>query len=109
MSTVTVVDPATEQEVASYPEHTPEQIEAAVSAADAAFREWRRRPIEERGAVLTALAGVLRERAEELAQRVVSEMGKPLPEARFEIEKSAGALEYFAETGPAILAEQDVD
>ena len=37
MSTVTVVDPATEQEVASYPEHGPEQIEAAVAAADAAF------------------------------------------------------------------------
>ncbi len=44
MSTVTVVDPTTEQEVASYPEHGPEQIEAAVAAADAAFREWRRRP-----------------------------------------------------------------
>jgi succinate-semialdehyde dehydrogenase / glutarate-semialdehyde dehydrogenase len=109
MSTVTVVDPATEQEVASYPEHGPEQIEAAVAAADAAFREWRHRPIEERGALLTAVAAGLRERAEELAQLVVSEMGKPLAEARFEIEKSASACEYFAETAPGILADQTVD
>ena len=109
MSTVTVVDPATEQEVASYPEHGPEQIEAAVAAADAAFREWRRRPVEERGALLTAVAAGLRERAEELAQLVVSEMGKPLAEARFEIEKSASACEYFAETAPGILADQTVD
>src|SRR5689334_14647976 len=109
MSAVTVVDPTTEKELASYPEHTPEQIEAAVDAADSAFRSWRALPVEERGAVLTALAGVLRERAEELAQLVVSEMGKPLAEARFEIAKSAGALEYFAESGPAILAEQEVD
>jgi succinate-semialdehyde dehydrogenase / glutarate-semialdehyde dehydrogenase len=109
MSTVTVVDPATEQEVASYPEHGPEQIEAAVAAADAAFREWRHRPIEERGALLTAVAAGLRERAEELAQLVVSEMGKPLAEARFEIEKSASACEYFAETAPGILADQTVE
>ena len=109
MSTVTVVDPTTEQEVASYPEHGPEQIEAAVAAADAAFREWRRRPVEERGALLTAVAAGLRERAEELAQLVVSEMGKPLAEARFEIEKSASACEYFAETAPGILADQTVD
>src|SRR6478735_6973429 len=109
MSTVTVVDPTTAQEVASYPEHSPEQIEAAVAGADAAFREWRRRPIEERGALLTAVAAELRERAEELAQLVVSEMGKPLAEARFEIEKSASACEYFAETAPGILADQTVD
>ncbi|MDA0171149.1 NAD-dependent succinate-semialdehyde dehydrogenase [Solirubrobacter taibaiensis] len=109
MSTVTVVDPATEQEVASYAEHGPAQIDAAVAAADAAFREWRRLPIEERGALLTAVAGILRERSEELAQLVVSEMGKPLAEARFEIEKSASACEYFAETAPGILADQTVD
>ena len=109
MSTVTVVDPTTAQEVASYPEHSPEQIEAAVAAADAAFREWRRRPIEERGALLTAVAAGLRERADELARLVVSEMGKPLAEARFEIEKSAAACEYFAETAPGILADQTVD
>ena len=100
MSTVTVVDPTTEQEVASYPEHGPEQIEAAVAAADAAFREWRRRPVEERGALLTAVAAGLRERAEELAQLVVSEMGKPLAEARFEIEKSALGLRVLRRDRP---------
>ena len=36
-------------------------------------------------------------------------MGKPLAEARFEIEKSASACEYFAETAPGILADQTVD
>ena len=40
--TISVVDPATEQEIGSYAEHGPEQIEAALAAADAAFREWRR-------------------------------------------------------------------
>src|SRR5262249_26173593 len=58
--TITVVDPATEQEIGSYPEHGPEQIEAALAAADTAFRSWRRLDVSERGAVLTAVAGELR-------------------------------------------------
>ena len=81
MSTVTVVDPATEQEVASYPEHGPEQIEAAVAAADAAFREWRRRPIEERGAVLTALAQTRRDRGQQRAA-LLDGTAAPLAEGR---------------------------
>jgi succinate-semialdehyde dehydrogenase/glutarate-semialdehyde dehydrogenase len=107
--TITVVDPATEQEIGSYAEHGPEQVEAALAAADAAFREWRKRPASERAELLTAVAGVLRERAEELAQLVTAEVGKPLFESRFEVEKCASACEHFAEVGPAMLAEQTID
>src|SRR5689334_16171470 len=102
--TITVVDPATEEEVASYPEHSPEQIEAALAAAHAAFGEWRRRPVSERAEVLRGVARELRARAEELRDQVTREMGKPLAEAAFEVEKCAGACEYFADHGPAELA-----
>jgi succinate-semialdehyde dehydrogenase/glutarate-semialdehyde dehydrogenase len=107
--TISVVDPATEQEIGSYPEHGPEQIEAALAAADGAFREWRKRPATERAELLSAVAGVLRERAEELALLVTSEVGKPLFESRFEVEKCASACEHFAEVGPGMLAEQTID
>jgi succinate-semialdehyde dehydrogenase/glutarate-semialdehyde dehydrogenase len=107
--TITVVDPATEQEIGSYPEHGPEQIEAALATADAAFRAWRTRPASERAELLTAVAAVLRERADELAQLVTGEVGKPLFESRFEVEKCASACEHFAEVGPAMLAEQTID
>jgi succinate-semialdehyde dehydrogenase/glutarate-semialdehyde dehydrogenase len=107
--TITVVDPATEQEIGSYPEHGPEQIEAALATADAAFREWRTRPASERAELLSAVAAVLRERADELAQLVTGEVGKPLFESRFEVEKCASACEHFAEVGPAMLAEQTIE
>jgi succinate-semialdehyde dehydrogenase/glutarate-semialdehyde dehydrogenase len=107
--TITVVDPATEQEVASYPEHGPEQIEAALATAHAAFGEWRRRDPDERAELLRGVARELRARAEELSARITSEMGKPLAEAAFEVEKCAGACEYFADNGPAALAEQRID
>jgi succinate-semialdehyde dehydrogenase/glutarate-semialdehyde dehydrogenase len=106
---ITVVDPATEEEVGTYTEHGPEQIEAALATADAAFRDWRKRPVQERADVLVAVAGVLRERASELSQLVTREVGKPLAESAFEVEKCASACEYFASAGPAMLAEEQVD
>ncbi|WP_028067457.1 NAD-dependent succinate-semialdehyde dehydrogenase [Solirubrobacter soli] len=106
---IVVVDPATEEEVASFAEHSPEQIEAALAAAHEAFGVWRRRPVEERAEVLRAVAGELRSRAEELRDLITREMGKPLAEAAFEVEKCASACEYFAAHGPAELVEQRVD
>lgn len=108
-STVTVVDPATGEERGSYPEHGPAQIEAALAAADAAFRDWRRRPVVERAELLSAVARVLRERADDLAQLITAEMGKPLFESRFEVEKCASACEHFAAAGPATLADETID
>jgi succinate-semialdehyde dehydrogenase/glutarate-semialdehyde dehydrogenase len=107
--TITVVDPATEEEVASFAEHSPEQIEAALATAHSAFQAWRRRPVDERAEVLRAVARELRARAEELRDQITREMGKPLAEAAFEVSKCASACEYFAEHGPAELAEQRVD
>ena len=101
MSTVTVVNPATEQEVACYAEHSAEQIEAAIAAADAAFREWRRRPVEERARAADAPSRqVLRERADELARLITSEMGKPLAEAAAEVEKCAWTLRLLRRDAP---------
>src|ERR1700754_2692304 len=94
--TITVVDPATEQELASYAEHGPEQIEAALATAHAAFGEWRRRDVGERAELLRGVARELRARAAELSPLITSEMGKPLAESAFEVEKCAGACEYFA-------------
>jgi acyl-CoA reductase-like NAD-dependent aldehyde dehydrogenase len=77
--TITVIDPATAHELASYAEHGPEQIEAALVRAHAAHRLWRERPQSERAAPLTALAGVLRAGAEEYAELVTREVGKRSP------------------------------
>ena len=107
--TITVVDPATEEEVASYAEHSPEQIEAALATADAAFARGGGAPWRNAPRSLRAVAGELRERAEELRDLVTREMGKPLAEAAFEVEKCASACEYFADEGPAQLVEDRVD
>ena len=97
-------NPATGETVGSYPYENENQLDATLNRATAAFRTWRRQPLSQRAERLQALAGVLREQAEAMAQMITLEMGKPIVQARAEIEKCAQLSEWYAAHGPAMLA-----
>ena len=78
------LDPATGETLADIPSTSPEELERVVCAARAAADEWAARPFAERAALLLEGAEELGRRAEELAETVTREMGKPLPDARRE-------------------------
>jgi succinate-semialdehyde dehydrogenase/glutarate-semialdehyde dehydrogenase len=82
------------------------ELEAALQAAAQAAPAWRARGLPERCALLLRAATVLRDRAEDFARMMTLEMGKPIGEARAEIEKCAWACEYYAAEGPAFLADE---
>jgi aldehyde dehydrogenase (NAD+) len=73
-----VVDPATEEQVASVPAGTAEDVDAAVAAARRAFEGWASRPAPARAALLNAAADALEARTDEVARLITSEMGTPL-------------------------------
>jgi acyl-CoA reductase-like NAD-dependent aldehyde dehydrogenase len=73
-----VVNATTEQVMGSVPEGTPEDVDAAVAAARAAFDGWSTTPVAERVALCTAIAHQLQDRAEELTVLISSELGMPL-------------------------------
>lgn len=98
------INPATGETVGSYPYENESQLDATLNRATAAFRTWRRQPLSQRAERLQALAGVLREQAEAMAQMITLEMGKPITQARAEIEKCAQLSEWYAAHGPAMLA-----
>ncbi|MFY0747093.1 aldehyde dehydrogenase family protein [Pseudomonas sp. NFX5] len=98
------INPATGETVGSYPYENAAQLDAALDRATAAFRTWRRQPVSQRAELLLALAGALRDQAEEMAQMITLEMGKPITQARAEIEKCAQLSEWYAAHGPAMLA-----
>ncbi|SMF09034.1 MULTISPECIES: aldehyde dehydrogenase family protein [unclassified Pseudomonas] len=98
------INPATGETVGSYPYENAAQLDAALDRATAAFRTWRREPVNQRAELLLALAGALRDQAEEMAQMITLEMGKPITQARAEIEKCAQLSEWYAAHGPAMLA-----
>jgi len=86
-----------------------DEIEQAVAAGAAAARAWGDVPVGERTAAVARLADVLRERADDLAALVTSEMGKPLAEARAEVAKSVTTAEHYAAHGARILADRPVE
>jgi succinate-semialdehyde dehydrogenase len=98
------INPASGETVGSYPYETAPQLDAALDRATRAFRTWRRQPVGQRAELLLALATALREQAEAMAQMITLEMGKPIAQARAEIEKCAQLSEWYAAHGPAMLA-----
>ncbi len=82
--------------VARVPEGTPEDVELAVAAAAGALDGWRRMSGPARAEHLYRWAGVIEARREELARAVVREVGKPIVEARGEVQRCVVILRYYA-------------
>ncbi|WP_284963775.1 succinate-semialdehyde dehydrogenase [Enterobacter hormaechei] len=97
------VNPATGETLAAYPWATSGDVERAIAQADTGFRQWRRESVAHRAQKLRDLGAALRSRAEEMAQTISREMGKPIVQARAEVAKSASLCDWYAEYGPAML------
>jgi len=76
--TLAVVDPATEEQIATVPAGTEQDVDAAVRAARAAFDGWAATPATERSRLLAATADALEARKDEVARAISTEMGTPL-------------------------------
>ena len=94
--TMDVIAPATGETIAKVPRCAAEDVDRAVEAAQAAAPEWLEKTPKERSELLHALAGVLEDNAEELAQLESVNVGKPLMASRDEMPFSADNLRFFA-------------
>ena len=79
---------------------------AAAARAGTAFRAWRRLTFAARARHLRAVAGVLRGDLETHARLITAEMGKPITQARAEIEKCALVCDHYARHAAALLADE---
>ncbi|MEP9356517.1 NAD-dependent succinate-semialdehyde dehydrogenase [Xanthobacter autotrophicus DSM 597] len=98
-TTEPVLNPATGARLADLPLATEADLDEALAAADVGFSVWRRVSAVDRAKVLKCTADLMRERREYLAFLVTSELGKPLAQARLEVEQAAGMFEWYAEEG----------
>lgn len=98
------IEPATGEPLRDYPEPDAAEVERRLAAAAAAAPGWRAAGVEARASRLRAAARVLRERAAELAELAVREMGKPIAAAEAEVEKCAHACDWFAAEAARLLA-----
>lgn len=99
-------NPATGEVLGEYETMSREEVFAIVEACHQAYQKWRGLEVKERVPYFLRLAEVLRENRDRYAALITQEMGKPIGEARAEIEKCAWAAEVFSERGPEWLADE---
>jgi acyl-CoA reductase-like NAD-dependent aldehyde dehydrogenase len=103
---IETIDPTTGRALERFAPMDDRQIDEKLEAAARGGASWSRASLDERATLLRAVARTLRLQRDSLAATAVREMGKPITQARAEVEKCAWALEYFAENGGAMLAPQ---
>jgi succinate-semialdehyde dehydrogenase/glutarate-semialdehyde dehydrogenase len=97
-------NPATGEELAVYEEHDSDDVEEILSTAQSTFEEWQDVPLREREQLLVNAGDVLRENKEKYATLMTEEMGKPISQARGEVEKCAWACDHYAEYASTYLS-----
>ncbi|WP_027924656.1 aldehyde dehydrogenase family protein [Pseudomonas sp. URMO17WK12:I12] len=97
------INPTTGEQIGHYPFESDSALQAALSRAAGGFRVWRKTAVAQRSQLLIVLAQALRNSADTMATMITLEMGKPISQARGEIEKCAQLCEWYAEHGPAML------
>jgi lactaldehyde dehydrogenase/glycolaldehyde dehydrogenase len=102
---IEVVNPSTGRPICTVPESIASDVDAALSAAEAAQREWARRPAIERAKALRAVAARVRDNIEPLARIITEEQGKILDLARVEVAFTADYIDYMAEWARRIEGE----
>jgi succinate-semialdehyde dehydrogenase / glutarate-semialdehyde dehydrogenase len=103
------INPATGAVLAEFPALAPAEVDQRVARAEAAAVRWRATPVAERARMVGRLAELLESEQERLGRMMTLEMGKPIRAAIEEAAKCALACRYYAEHGPAIVADQPVE
>lgn len=107
MSTITTVNPATEQNIQTYAVMDEQEAKDRIEACHAAFLEWRKLSHEERAPYLIRIGQTLRDHADELAALMTRETGKLLKDGHIEVELCAAICDYTARRGAGALADEE--
>jgi len=94
---ITVENPATKAVIGEVAKGGQADVDVAVSAAKSAFVGWSQRTATERADYIHALKDLVKRDREKLAALITAEMGKPLKEARIEVDFAIGLLRFAAE------------
>ena len=117
--TLSVTDSATEEVIATIPDGTAADVDAAVAAAKAAFPAWSALPKEERAGYLMKIHAGLEARTDEIAQTIAKEVGMPLmlsnliqaglPKANFAIAAQLlGSYEFEEQVGNSLVVREAI-
>lgn len=92
-----IINPATEEQIGTFPVATADDLARAAAAAERGFHVWRKMPALERCGIMHRASALLRERAIQVAAGITRENGKTLTEATGEVHWAADFLDWYAE------------
>jgi succinate-semialdehyde dehydrogenase/glutarate-semialdehyde dehydrogenase len=105
-----VVNPATGETLKQYPTISDDELRDAIGRADRAHREWSRSAtVADRAALVRRVGELHSERRKELADIIVSEMGKPVGQARGEVDFCASIYEFYADNAEKLMADEPIE
>lgn len=96
---VDVTNPCTGEVVGTFARGNEADVKSSLESAQSAFKHWKKVPASERAKLQHHAADLMRENADELAQILSSELGRPLVGCKREINRSAELLVFYAEEG----------
>jgi len=108
LTALRIVNPATGTHLRDVPCDSPADVDAKLARAQAAHRRWRETPLEERVAELRSALEYFRRQKECVARDVTREIGKPIRQARGEVDTLLARAEYMLSIAPSALAAERV-
>ncbi len=103
------LNPATNELVKEYSYWDEAQLEEVLVEVDVATPKWAGTPLNQRCEHVRRLGQLVLQRRDQLAGLITLEMGKLIGEARAEVEKCALVCDYYADNGPAFLADEVIE
>lgn len=103
--TMSMLDPATEETIGRFARAEREDVLAAIDVTAETFRSWKKTPPWDRAKLLRRSAQLLAERADGIARRLTQECGKPLAQARGEVQAAVECIDWFADEARRIYGE----
>jgi len=100
-----VTNPATGEVIGKVPDCTDQDIEAAITAADYAFREWKKTTAYQRSQLIYRAWELMIRQKRQLAELMTLEQGKPLKASLNEVQYGADFLLWFAEEAKRIYGQ----
>jgi succinate-semialdehyde dehydrogenase/glutarate-semialdehyde dehydrogenase len=106
---IQAINPVNGKLIQSYESLSDAQVESKIQLTHTEFEQWKQTTIAHRAEKMIAAAALLRDRKDALALLVTQEMGKPINEAKAEIEKCAWVCEYYAEHTATFLEDKPIE
>ena len=107
--TLESLNPVSGERIATYEEMTPDEVEEILVTCHDTFLEWSRTDFQHRARLLKRVGGLLRDRRDGLAELMTLEMGKPITQARAEVDKCAWVCDYYADNAETHLSPEIVE